>query len=96
MKVGTDGSQVKSVRAVKDFQARVRRLALIGAGKLGEGLLSGMLGSQLVPAGRVEATVAHQPHADDLTEKYGIKTHTDNARAVSGADLVLVCLNPNS
>lgn len=73
---------------------RVRKLALIGAGKLGEGLLSGMLGSQLIPVGHVQATVAHQPRADYLAEKYGIKAGTVNAEAVKGADLVLVCLKP--
>ncbi len=36
-------------RGARDFQSRVKKLALIGCGKLGEGLLSGMLGSQLVP-----------------------------------------------
>jgi len=94
MKTGAEGSQAKSARAGKDFQARVRKLAVIGAGKLGEGLLSGMLGSQLIPAGRVEATVAHQPRADYLAEKYGVKAGTDNRHAVSGADLVLICLKP--
>jgi len=93
MKVGTDGSQ-RTVRAAKDFQTRVKKLALIGSGKLGEGLLSGMLGSQLLPVGRVEVTVAHQPRADYLAEKYGVKAHTDNRRAVAGADLVLICLKP--
>jgi pyrroline-5-carboxylate reductase len=93
MKPGTDGSQT-SPRAGKDFQSHVRKLALIGAGKLGEGLLSGILGSQLFPVGRVEVTVAHQPRADYLREKYGIKAHTDNVQAVSGADLVLICLKP--
>jgi len=93
MKAGTDGPH-KTTRTPKDFQARVKKLALIGSGKLGEGLLSGMLGSQLIPVGRVEATVAHQPRADDLAEKYGIKAHTENPRAVAGADLVLICLKP--
>ena len=78
----------------KDLHSRVKKLALIGTGKLGEGLLSGLLGSQLVPVSRVEATVAHQPRADYLAEKYGIKAHTDNKKAVTGADLVLVVLKP--
>lgn len=69
----------------KDGGLRVRKLALVGAGKLGEALLSGILGSQLVPAGHVEATVAHQPRADYLAEKYGIKAHTENARAAERA-----------
>ena len=83
-----------SSKAAKDGQLRLKKLALIGAGKLGEGLLSGLLGSQLVPVGRVVATVAHQPRADYLAEKYGVKALTDNPRAVSGADLVLICLKP--
>ncbi len=92
MKIGTDGA--KGTRAAKDFQARVKKLALIGSGKLGEGLLAGMLGSQLIPVGRVEVTVAHQPRADYLAEKYGIKAHLSNPRAVVGADLVLISLKP--
>jgi pyrroline-5-carboxylate reductase len=78
----------------KDHTLHVKKLALVGAGKLGEALLSGILSSQLVPAGRVEATVAHQPRADAVAEKYGIKAHTENAKAVAGADLVLVALKP--
>ena len=87
MKAGTDG-------ASKAHHSRFKKLALIGAGKLGEGLLSGMLGSQLVPVSHVEATVAHQPRADYLAEKYGVKAHTNNRKAVAGADLVLIGLKP--
>jgi pyrroline-5-carboxylate reductase len=86
--------EARDTRGVRDFQSRVTKLALIGCGKLGEGLLSGMLGSQLIPVHRVEATVAHQPRADYLAEKYGVKAHTKNAQAVAGADLVLVGLKP--
>jgi pyrroline-5-carboxylate reductase len=82
------------VRSARDFQSRVKKLALIGCGKLGEGLLSGMLGSQLIPVDRVQVTVAHQPRADYLTEKYGVKAYTNNAQAVKGADLVLIVLKP--
>ncbi len=91
-KAGYDGSQ-KS-HGGKDLFSRVKKLALIGTGKLGEGLLSGLLGSQMVPVSRVEATVAHQPRADFLAEKYGVRAHTDNARAVAGADMVLIVLKP--
>jgi pyrroline-5-carboxylate reductase len=95
MKPGTDVSH-KSAQAAKTFHPRIKKLALIGAGKLGEALLSGVLGSQLVPVGCIEATVAvaDRPRADYLTETYGIKAHTNNVQAVSGADLVLICLKP--
>ncbi len=91
-KAGYDGSQ--KAHGAKDLFSRVKKLALIGTGKLGEGLLSGLLGSQMVPVSRVEATVAHQPRADYLAEKYGIKAHTNNVKAVAGADLILVVLKP--
>ena len=84
----------KTVQGTRDFECRVKKLALIGCGKLGEGLLAGMLGSQLISVERVEATVAHQPRADFLAEKYGVKAHTNNAQAVKGADLVLIVLKP--
>ena len=93
MRTGGETSS-KTSQTIKDAQIHVKKLALIGAGKLGEGLLSGMLGSQLISVGRVVATVAHQPRADYLAEKYGVKAGTNNREAISGADLVLVCLKP--
>jgi pyrroline-5-carboxylate reductase len=93
MKAGTETTH-KGAQAGKESRGHFKKLAVIGAGKLGEGLLSGLLSSQWVPVGRVVATVAHQPRADFLAEKYGIKAHTDNVQAVSGADLVLICLKP--
>ncbi|TAM83672.1 MAG: pyrroline-5-carboxylate reductase [Acidobacteria bacterium] len=83
-----------SAPAARKSRDEIRKLALIGAGKLGEGLLSAMLQSQAVPAGRVECTVAHQPRADYLCAKYGVKAHTDNTQAVKDASLVLIALKP--
>jgi len=91
-------TKTSSVRALPQAAvgplSNIQKLAVVGAGKLGEGLLSGMLGSQLIAVGNVSATVAHQPRADYLAERYGIKAGTDNCAAVEGADLVLICLKP--
>jgi pyrroline-5-carboxylate reductase len=78
----------------KKLNGQIKKLAIIGTGKLGEGLLSAILQSQTLPAARIEATVAHQPRADYLAAKYGIKAHTENARAVAGATIVLMALKP--
>jgi len=80
--------------AAKKSRDEIKKLALIGTGKLGEGLLSAMLQSQVIPTGRVECTVAHQPRADYLCAKYGVKAHTNNIQAVKGASLVLIALKP--
>lgn len=92
MKTKSESAKLPDVE--KNAQLQLKKLAVIGAGKLGEGLLSGVLGSQLAPVGHVVATVAHQPRADFLAEKYGIRTGTNNREAVKGADLVLICLKP--
>jgi pyrroline-5-carboxylate reductase len=42
----------------------------------------------------VHVTVAHEPHADELAKKHGVKAGTNNNAAVKGADLVLICLKP--
>jgi pyrroline-5-carboxylate reductase len=80
--------------AAKKSRDEIKKLALIGTGKLGEGLLAAMLQSQVIPTGRVECTVAHQPRADYLCSKYGVKAHTDNIQAVKDASLVLIALKP--
>jgi len=86
----------KGSRSAHDFHSQVRKLAVIGCGKMGEGLLSAMLGSQLIPVGRVEVTVAEaeRERVDFLVQKYGVKAHTNNVQAVRGADLVLIALKP--
>jgi pyrroline-5-carboxylate reductase len=72
----------------------IKKLALIGTGKIGEALLSSMLGAQLVPVSRVVATDADPPRADYIGEKYGVKVSTNNPQAVAGADLVMLCVKP--
>lgn len=84
----------KHSQAPRDFESRVKKLALIGCGKMGEALLSGILGSQLIPVERVEVTVAEPPQADFLAGKYGVRASTNNIQAVKGADLVLIVLKP--
>ena len=84
----------RPVRAGNENQLGIKKVALIGAGKLGEGLLSGLLQSRMIPSSHVEVTVAHAERAEALAEKYGVKAHTSNARAVAGADLVILALKP--
>lgn len=92
MKIKTE--HAATAAAEKNAQLQIKKLAVIGAGKLGEGLLSGILGSQLAPVSHVVATVAHPERAAFLAEKYGIRAGTNNREAVAGADLVLICLKP--
>ncbi len=91
MKTGTDTTH-KGTHAGRDLH--VKKLTLVGAGKIGEALLSGILSSQLLPLTRVVATDADPTRADYIGEKYGVRTYTNNRQAVAGADLVLLCVMP--
>lgn len=73
---------------------RLGRLAVIGAGKMGETLISALLRAGEVEPGDVIATAGHQPRLDQLQRTFGIATTLDNREAVRGADLVLLCVKP--
>jgi pyrroline-5-carboxylate reductase len=67
------------------------RIAIIGGGRIGEALLSGLVSSgvgDIVVTSRTEARVAA------LREKHGVEATTSNPDAVRGAALVVVAVKP--
>ncbi len=73
---------------------RLERLALIGAGKMGETLIAALTGSGVVGPGDVVATAKHGERLDHLKRRFGVSTTRDNAAAVAGAEVVLLCVKP--
>ena len=73
-----------------------RRLAVVGAGKMGSTLLRALLESGAVAAGEVTATVRHEAGAADLGTRLGVAAGTDNRAAVDGAEVVLVGVKPQA
>jgi pyrroline-5-carboxylate reductase len=68
-----------------------QRIAIIGGGRIGEALLSGLLSSgwrDIVVTSRREERVA------ELRERHGVEATTSNADAVRGAALVVVAVKP--
>jgi pyrroline-5-carboxylate reductase len=71
-----------------------RRIAVLGAGKIGEALLSGLVSSGWREPAELWATSRRQERVDELTERYGVRATTSNAEAVSGAAIVVVAVKP--
>lgn len=71
-----------------------KKLAVLGAGKLGSILLRAYLKQELFARKRVTATVAHAEKAAALSKELGVTVRTENRRAVEGADIVLLCVKP--
>jgi pyrroline-5-carboxylate reductase len=70
----------------------VHTIAVIGAGKIGEVLLSGLLRSGW-PAGRLLATARRADRGQELAARYGIRV-VDNDAAVAEADVLAVAVKP--
>jgi len=71
-----------------------KRVAVLGAGKLGGILVKALLEKKLLSPGLTSATVQHAERAAALSKKLGIPVGTDNAGAARNADIVFVCVKP--
>jgi pyrroline-5-carboxylate reductase len=68
------------------------RIAVLGGGKMGEALLSGMLRAGRSPDDLL-VTVRHDERAELLRERYGVKA-VSNAEAAKSADTLLLTVKP--
>ena len=70
-----------------------QRVALLGAGVMGEALLSGLLRSGHASAADVRVAERRPARAAELEQRYGV-TVTDPLEAVAGAETVLLVVKP--
>jgi pyrroline-5-carboxylate reductase len=73
-----------------------KKLALIGAGKLGEALITGLLKQGDLERHSITATVGHEASIERVEKKLGIKSTTDNTAVVSGSDIILLAVKPQN
>jgi len=71
-----------------------KKLAVLGTGKLGGILLRAYLKQELFSPKRVTTTVKHAEKAAAMAKELGVSVTTDNRKAVSGADIVLLGVKP--
>jgi len=71
-----------------------KRVALLGAGKMGEILLKALLEKGLLSSASTCATVQHDERARCLSQKLKIPVGTDNVAAARHADILFLCVKP--
>jgi pyrroline-5-carboxylate reductase len=74
--------------------ATQKKVAVLGAGKIGGILLEALLRDGLLTANQTWATVAHAERARALRDKLKVHAGTDNLEAVRGADIIFLCVKP--
>ena len=70
------------------------KVAILGAGKMGETLISSLLESGIVNKGQMIATAKHQKRIDHIEASFGITTTLKNSDAVEFADVIILCVKP--
>ncbi|MEN6410203.1 MAG: pyrroline-5-carboxylate reductase [Anaerolineaceae bacterium] len=69
-------------------------IAFIGYGVMAEAMITGLIHNQVASPKQIRASGPRQDRADELREKYGIQTTTDNVQAAQGADVVVLSVKP--
>lgn len=73
-----------------------KKLAVIGVGKLGEALISGLLKKDAISASDICGTVGHEESLKRIKERLNIEATLDNQKAVKDRDLVLLAVKPQN
>ncbi|MFB3815637.1 MAG: pyrroline-5-carboxylate reductase [Terriglobales bacterium] len=71
-----------------------KRVAVIGAGKIGGILLRALLDEGLLDRSKTCATVQHAARVRALSDEFRVGVSTDNVAAVRASDVILICLKP--
>jgi pyrroline-5-carboxylate reductase len=69
-------------------------IAVVGAGHMAGAMIGGMVRSKLVPAKGIIATRRSGEALAELQKKWGVRTSTDNKKAVAEADIIILAVKP--
>lgn len=71
----------------------MEKIAIIGAGNIGEALIAALVGAGTDPQ-TIVATNRSAERSQQLADRYGIETAEDNRQAATDADMVVLCVKP--
>jgi pyrroline-5-carboxylate reductase len=72
------------------------RIGILGVGRLGEALLSGLLRSGAAVPDQIRGSVRHTARAAEMSERHGVLVGTDSAAVADWADIVVVAVKPQT
>jgi len=73
-----------------------KKLAVLGAGKLGETLIKGLLEAGVIDVQNVTVTAAHLPRLKQLKEKFNVKGTLSNKDAIADAEIIILGVKPQT
>ncbi len=73
-----------------------KRIAMLGAGKLGEILIKGLLEADVINVSNIIATAGHQQRLDQMRERFGVAGTLSNKEAAESADIIILSVKPQT
>jgi pyrroline-5-carboxylate reductase len=73
-----------------------QKIAIIGSGKMGDTIISGLLSAGITQKDRIVAADPSEKRLQYIQQKLGVSTTSDNAAAVSGANVIIFCVKPQN
>jgi len=80
----------------KTIMLKDLRIAVLGAGAMGEAMIGGLLKQQLVAPKQVVATAPRAERRAELEERYSVRTSPDNAEAAHWAQVAIFAFKPQT
>jgi pyrroline-5-carboxylate reductase len=71
-----------------------RKIAILGAGRIGESLIAGLLSSGWRESDEIFATTRRAERAEELRERHGVQATLSNVEAAASAALVVIAVKP--
>lgn len=71
-----------------------KTIAFVGSGIMAEAMIKGLLRQNLVTPEQIVASGPRAERGQELFDRYGVRTTTDNVEAATGADVVVLSIKP--
>jgi len=71
-----------------------KKISIIGAGNMGEALVSGLIGSGSSNPGNIICTDIRENKLNSVKEKYGVVVMTENLKAVETSEIIIYAVKP--
>ena len=72
------------------------RIAVIGAGVMGEAMISGLLKQNLIAADQIVATEPRAERREEIEHRYGVRVTDDNLEAAHWAQVAIFAVKPQT
>jgi pyrroline-5-carboxylate reductase len=73
-----------------------KKIAVLGAGKLGESLIKGLLEAGVINIANVKITAGHQQRLDQMRERFGVEGLLSNKTVAEAADVIILAVKPQT